>query len=350
MSRAFLFLIGFLVVGIGACAYSDRAGDEEFPVLTGEYLGQTPPGATAELFAPGIVSTGMYTRDVAMMPDGSEIYFGVTFGGLTAILVTKSAGGRWTEPEVAPFSADPTFMNLEPHISPDGQKFYFLSNRPPDGSALADDEIGGWTHQDIWVMDRTEDGWGEPYNLGPPVNSDAPEFFPSVTSDGTMYFTRGVEGTQQSTIYRSRLVDGRYQEPERLGPQVNSTAAQFNAFIAPDESYIIVPVFGREDSRGGTDYYIVFRSEDDTWSEPINMGDEVNHPRGGEWSPYVSPDGKYFFFMSSRRPPPSALPESLTFDYLKEMYVTAPNGNSAIYWIDAGFIEELRATAWETAP
>jgi len=293
----------------------------------------------------------MYTRDVAMMPDGSEIYFGVSFGGLSAILVTKSADGRWTEPEVVPFSADPRFMHLEPHIAPDGQRMFFLSNRPPDGSALAEDSIGNWGHQDIWAVDRVDGGWGEPYNLGPPVNTDENgEFFPSVTADGTLYFSRSVGETQQSYIYRSRWVEGQYQEPERLGPQVNSTAAQFNAFIAPDESYIIVPAFGREDSRGGTDYYIVFRSEDDTWSEPINMGDEVNHPRGGEWSPYVSPDSKYFFFMSSRRPPPSALPESLTFDYLKELYATPPNGNSAIYWIDAGFIEELRAAALEAGP
>jgi hypothetical protein len=40
------------------------------------------------------------------------------------------------------------------------------------------------------------------------------------------------------------------------------------------------------------------------------------------------------------------LAESLTFDYLKRAHVTAPNGNSSVYWIDAEFIEELRAEAW----
>ncbi len=316
-------------------------------MLTGEYLGQAPPGETAELFAPGIVSTGMYTRDIAMMPDGREIYFGVTFGGLSAILVTKLVEGRWSEPEVAPFSADPRIMNLEPHIAPDGGRMFFLSNRPPDGRALTDDEVGNWTYQDIWAVDRVAGAWGEPYNLGPPVNTDENgEFFPSATEDGTLYFSRSVGGTQESYIYRARLVDGQYREPERLGPQVNSTTAQFNAFIAPDESYIIVPVFGREDSRGGVDYYIVFRGDDDVWSEPLNMGDEINSAVGAEWSPYVSPDGRYFFFMASRRRPPSTLPDSLTFDYLKELHTTPPNGTSSIYWIDAGLIDVLKAEAW----
>jgi hypothetical protein len=326
-----------LVLALGCSPQSE----DSFPALSGEYLGQAPPGATPELFAPGIISTGIYTRDVAMTPDGNELYFGVTVGPFTEILVTRQVNGRWTRPEVAPFSANPSYMNLEPAISPDGGKFYFLSNRPADGSELPPEEVGSWTNQDIWVMDRTDRGWGEPYNLGAPVNSDAAEFFPSVTEDGTIYFTRQ-PNNQEGYIYRSRLVDGQYQEPERLGPEVNSTTLQFNAFIAPDESYLILSTIGRADSRGSADYYIVFRSEDDAWSEPVNMGDEINTPRGGEWSPYVSPDGKYFFFMSSRRRPPGTYPAQLTYDFLVEVYEGPQNGNANIYWVDASFIEDLR--------
>jgi Tol biopolymer transport system component len=317
----------------------------EFPVLTGPYLGQQPPGAEPVLFAPGIVSTGMYTRDVAMTPDGREIYFGVSVGGLSVIMQTRLEAEGWTRPEVAPFSANPDFMNLEPFVSPDGQKFYFLSTRPRDGGPMPTEDIGRWVNQDIWVMDRTAGGWGEPYNLGPPVNSDDEEYFPSVTRDGTIYFTRTPAGTRESYIYRARLVDGRYDEPERLGPEINSTASQFNAFIAPDESYLIVCVFGHEDSMGGTDYYIVFRDESDVWSRPINMGDAINTPRNGEFSPYVSPDGEYFFFMSTRPRPREQIPDRLTYDALSEIYEGPQNGNPDIYWVRARFIDELRVVA-----
>jgi hypothetical protein len=331
-----------------ACALSLATGcgpgydGESFPTLTGEYLGQTPPGGEAELFAPGIVSTGIYTRDIAMTPDGEEIYYGVMIGPFTAIMQTELENGRWTQPEVAPFSANPRFMNLEPHISPDGQRFFFLSNRPADGSALEPEQVGSWVNQDIWVMDRVVDGWGEPHNLGPPVNSSDAEYFPSVTREGTIYFSRQPSGSQESYIYRSRLVEGDYQEPEMLPPQVNSTAVQFNAFIAPDESYLIVSVVGRDDSVGNADYYIVFRDEDDRWSEPINMGDTINTPRGGEWSPFVTRDGRYFFFMSSRTRPPESFPETLTAESLWQAYTSPQNGNADMYWVDASFIDELR--------
>jgi hypothetical protein len=324
---------------------SDGAASEmpAFPALAGEYLGQAPPGRQVELFAPGIVSRGMHTRDVAMTPDGREIYFGTIVGGLAVIMQTRLEDGQWTRPEVAPFAANPAFLDLEPAISPDGEHFYFLSTRPPAGTEPDPAEFGRWVNQDIWVMDREGDIWGEPYNLGPPINSDAPEFFPSVTRDGTIYFTREEGETRASYIWRARRTeDGAgYAEPEKLGPRVNSTSAQYNAFIAPDESYLIVCTAGREDTRGGSDYYVVFRDDEDNWSEPINLGDEINTP-GGEWSPYVSPDGRYFFFMSTRPTERESLPAQMSLDAMKEIHNRSPNADAAIYWIDASVIEELR--------
>ncbi len=317
-----------------------EARSEQFYELTGDYLGQELPGLTPKLFAPGIVSTGLSERDMAITPDGNEIYYSGVVGAnhnFSAILVVKRVEGRWSKPEVAPFSGH--FMDLEPAISPDGQRFFFLSNRPLPG---AEEPLGG---EDIWVMERTAEGWGAPSNLGPPVNSAAPEFFPSVTRDGTLYFTRRGEGRSE-TIFRSRLVDGAYSEPEELGPEVNSGQTQFNAFIAPDESYLLVCVWGRDDSLGGVDYYVVFRSADDVWSEPINLGEGINMAEGTEWSPYVSPDGRYFFFMSSRATIQEGhSPERLDYEDMQRLHALPMNGNSDIWWVDAEVIARLRPEA-----
>jgi Tol biopolymer transport system component len=308
----------------------------------GPYLGQTPPGTTAELFAPGVVSTGMYTRDVAMTPDGSELYFGVLLGRFATILQTRLVDGVWTEPEVAPFARDARFFHLEPAISPDGRRFFFLSTRLPAGRAPAAEEIRAWTNQAIWVMDRVGEAWSEPYNLGPPVNTDGAEFFPSVTREGTLYFTRGDDEGTESYIHRARWVDGAYLEPERLGPEVNSTTSQFNAFISPDEDYLILCTGDRDDTLGGTDYYVVFRSGEDVWSEPINLGSAVNTPGAGEYSPYVSPDGRYLFFMSTRPMPEDRIPAELSRDFLVRYRAGPESGNAGIYWISTDVIEELR--------
>ncbi|HNX51279.1 MAG TPA: hypothetical protein PKL08_14010, partial [Thermoanaerobaculaceae bacterium] len=186
------------------------------PVPAGGYLGQTPPGRTPQLFAPGVVSTGLAERDLAITPDGSEIYFSVVGPNYaySTIMVVKRVEGRWGRPEPASFSGSPEHMDIEPAVSPDGKRLFFMSNRPSTP--------GAGKNEDIWVVDRTPAGWGEARNLGAPVCSSDPEFFPSVTRDGTLYFTRGAKGGRVEHIYRSRLVDGTYTEPERLPVEVNS--------------------------------------------------------------------------------------------------------------------------------
>jgi hypothetical protein len=330
--RVVLIIAIAVLVSCGSCPEEEGT----FPVLKGEYLGQEPPGEEAKLFAPGVISTGVYTRDVAMTPDGKEFYFSVVLGNYDyyAIMVTRLVDGEWTEPVVAPFSGK--YKDLEPAISPDGEKFFFFSHRPRAGEGEPKED------SDIWVMERSEDGWGEPHNLGPPVNTEISEYFPSVTSDGTLYFTRDGEN-RSSHIYRSQLVDGRYSEPEKLGPGVNSTAAQYNSYISPDESYLIYSAFGRKDSFGGSDYYISFRNDQGDWLGPINMGARVNSASPHEYSPYVTPDGRYFFFMASRSRFAVGFPATpLRYSKIREMHGEPQNGLPDIYWIDAGFIEDLR--------
>lgn len=304
----------------------------------GDYLGQAPPGPEPKLFAPGIVSTGMFERDIAITPDGNEIYFTVagTRYAYSAIVVVRRVKGKWTAPEVAPFSVDAGATNGEPCVAPDGSQLVFLSTRHHDGSTLL-------APNDLWVAKRTDDGWAAPVALGPPVNSDGSEYFPSLARDGTLYFTRQAKGERAHFIYRARLVDGRYTEPEKLPAQVNAAPQQFNAFVAPDQSYLIVPMAGRADSLGGTDYYVVFHNPDDTWTEPINLGPRINTEGDNEYSPYVSPDGKYFFFMSSRaRPTRELFLGPLTYRDLLRAWGEPGNGSADIYWVDASFITALR--------
>ncbi len=310
---------------------------ESFPVLKGPYMGQVPPGIEPELFAPGIISNGMANRDVAISPDGKEMYFGIHTPDFSysSILVTKEINGIWTKPEVLPFATNPKYMHLEPALSKDGNKLFFLSTMPNDGTNKPSDE-------DIWCVDRTEDGWGEPYNLGEPVNSKGHEFFPSLTDDNTIYFTRRDPGQREEFIYRSKFNNGKYETAEKLPKQVNCGKNRFNAFVAPDESYVIVPVVGMEDGLGGVDYYIVFRNKDDTWNEPINMGSKINSPTGANWSMYVTHNQEYIFYMATKELPEENLPETINYDFFSNLKDSPLNGNPDIFWVDAKIIEKLR--------
>ena len=260
--------------------------------------------------------------------------FGPAFT-FSTICFTKEVNGIWTEPEVASFAADSKYKYIEPCISHDGMKIFFASNKTNN------DSTSGKNDFDIWYAERNGNGWGEAKNLGNPVSTSSPEFFPSLTKEGTIYFTRENENGTNS-IMRSKFENGKYSEPEVLPEQINFGVDRFNAFIDPDEKYLIVSVFRAKNGFGATDYYIVFRNADDTWREPINMGDKIN-TAFNEYSPYVSPDGKYFFFMSMK--PNETLFSSdkkFTYDKLKTIHNSPGNGNAATYWIDARVIDELK--------
>ena len=356
-----VFIIACLALVSASCVKKEPAPQKRATSLTGlkgDYLGQTPPGATPQLFAPGVVSTGLYERDIAMAPDGNEIYFGVITAEDVTIAFTKRVNGVWTRPEIAPFSIDPAILNLEPHITPDGKQFLFLSTRPKEGQ----EKKRGWTYQDIWAADRKGDTWGEPYNLDraadkdTPVNTDAPEYYPSTTKDGSLYFTRDIteNGKSRSVILRSQAMAMVHSEgwfyaaPEILPPQVNAGDHQFNAFVDPGERYLIFCIANYKDNIGPCDYYVAFRNDEGAWTGPINMGNLINTPENTVGSPYVSPDGRYFFFASNRRKPSgspdgsdAAEPER-TYETIQKMAQQPQNGNSDVYWIDASFIETLR--------
>lgn len=303
----------------------------------GDYFGQIPPRDTAKLFAPNSISTGMNERDFAISADGNEIFFCREVGNFkyTTIFYTHRVNHYWTSPEVFEYCTNPKYKYIEPHVSIDGKKLFFISTIPIDSTFIGD--------EDIWVSTKIKGKWGKPQNLGFPVNTRSKEFFPSVTRNGTIYYTHLDPLVNEEFIYRSQFVNGAYQQPEKLGPNVNIGKARYNAYISPDESYIIIPAYGMADSFGGTDYYISFRNNFDNWSFPINMGSKINTANPKEWSASISSDGKYLFFMSARMDNNTL--NHFSTQSMQNFYNKPQNGNTDIYWISTSIIEELRLQA-----
>lgn len=306
-------------------------------VIRGDYFGQTAPGDTAKLFAPNTISSGMNERDFAISPDGNEIFFCREAGNFkyTTIFYTQRIDNIWTTPEVFEYCTNPSYKYIEPHISPDGQKLFFISTMPVD--SISDG------NEDIWISTKINGKWEKPKNPGLPLNTKSKEFFPSVTYDGTIYYTHLDTIANEEFIYRSQFVNGTYQQPEKLCSNVNIGRARYNAFVAADESYIIIPAFGMPDSYGGTDYYISFQDRPGTWSQPINMGAEINSTDPKEWSASISADGKYLFFMSARMHKDTL--NQLSHQSLQKFHNSPQNGNTDIYWISSSVIDTLRLQA-----
>ncbi|HEV2911863.1 MAG TPA: hypothetical protein VGX92_00985 [Pyrinomonadaceae bacterium] len=295
------------------------------------YASARPLGEPS-IFAEGTLCTGDYESHPAFTPDGRTVYFlknNPTFTFWT-IVVSRFQNGRWSTPEVAPFSGQ--YSDADPFITPDGNRFYFISNRPQTSTgagAKPKDDL------DIWIMEKTSNGWSEPKNAGAPLNSKGNEWYPTITATGTIYFGSDREGGKGRTdLYRSRLVNGRYEDAENLGETFNTQFNEFEPYVAPDESFLIFMCGGRADSRGGFDLYIS-HNRGGVWSTPLNLGDKINSS-GNELSPKISPDGQYFFWTSTRGFADVPLEKALTYAELSARLRAARNGLGDIYQIDIG--------------
>lgn len=287
-----------------------------FPGLTGDYLGQKPPGKKAELFAPGLLSTGVievfnetrcspkklvFSRVHPDSPRTNPVYY--------PELITELKKGKWTTPSLAPQFRSPNDPNLS--LTPDENIIYTALHRSQDGK-----KVSPWGFN-LWVGRKTVEGSYKLRMLKPPINTPKHDSWPSATRDGTIYFYSDREdGLGGCDIYRTRLKNGNYSEVENLGPPINTKSTENDPFIARDESYLVFHTAARG-GYGGGDLFVAFRKPDGSWSNPINLGKGVN-TSSEDNRPMLTSDGKYLFFV-------------------REIY-----GNFDVYWVSTKIIEEKK--------
>ena len=293
------------------------------------YFNQPVPLDTAIIFSSGIISDNYGNRDMAISPKGDEMFYTFQSGGgvINAIIYSKKVNGKWSSPEVAAFSG--IYSDLEPAFSPDGNVLYFSSNRPLTGNGKRKD-------YDIWFVKKEDGKWGEPQNMGSPVNSEKNEYYASVAKSGNIYFTREVEKRDED-IMICRFLNSQYQQAESLPDEVNSVGDEFNAFIDPDEQFIIFSAYGRDDDLGRGDLYISKKDAGGIWLKANNLGNKIN-TASIDYCPYITPDKKYFFFTSSRNSIKVPFTQKQNLQSLHTLLGSALNGADNIYWVPAAEI------------
>jgi len=277
--------------------------------LSGEYLGQKPPGVIPEIFAPGIISSDSTEGCSAFLDNGKLFIYNVFFNNKSSIFEMKLRDGIWSEPKLST-------LNSEAHdgdftVTPDGKTLFFSSMRPvKKGTEICE-------KSNIWFVKRKNNKWAEPQIIEHSINTERHESYPCVTNNNRLYFfSRNPTGFGKSDIYYSDYVEGKYGNPINLGNIINTAEHEWDPYIDPEEKYLIFCSM-KESSLGEDDLYISFRNSDSSWMKPVNMGNKINSPTS-ENRPCVSSDGKYFFFTSNK------------------------SGNRDIYWVSTKVIEELK--------
>ncbi|MFC1725009.1 TolB family protein [candidate division KSB1 bacterium] len=303
----FITILFFTTILILNCSKSTTSAqnNDDFPEITGQYLGQEPPGTTPVRFPPGVLlanNTWFWHGPLAFSPDGRELHFAkyIRSSDDIRLYFMKIENGRWTEPQTVPFNSE--YDGNNPLFSPDGNKLYYISNR---------------TEKYIFEVTKDGNNWSVPRRIDIPVpgNKSLGWQF-SIVNNGTIFFE--LWENNHPDIYFSTFDNGLYSTPENIGTSINTSLGEFALFVAPDEDYIIF-TSNRDGGYGRSDLYISFRMPDNTWGDPVNMGPDINSAID-EAAPYITPDGNYLFYFTER---------------------PGDNGYNP-YWVSTQIIEDLK--------
>jgi len=250
------------------------------PFATGPYLGQTPPGSTPQVFAPGLIcDTRPHQGEgwVSFSADGNTFCFYRDF----YVYITENTDQGWTRPEQI---KSVPYMVTSPCVSPDANSIYFIiTGKNPR-----------LKHLGLYRCDRTTHGWSEPQLLGPPLSSPVRETSCSIAANNNFYLCSNRKGWDgKSGIWVVPFVDNTWPRAKHLSidhPLGNDPG------IAPDESFMVFYSI-RPGAIPGTEtnLYITLRLPDGSWSKPRDMGPKIN-TRYHEFFARISPDKKYLFF------------------------------------------------------
>ncbi len=280
-------------------------------------------------FMPEIVKQFPDVRDIALSPNGGEAYFTIQSyaNEISAIVFVTLEDGTYSKPKVASFSG--RYGDMEPCFSADGLKLYFVSNRPNTMQETTE------SNYDIWYVERKSinEAWGAPVNMGFPVNTGDNEFYPNVAKSGNLYFTcdgRGSKG--KDDIFMCEFRNGKYLERESLSDSINSEGMEFNAFVAPDESYLIYTCYNKKGDFGSGDLYIS-RKEKGVWKKGMNLGSDFNTNKM-EYCPFVDTKNGVLYFTSRRNKVNTNFDSEQTLEELLGEMNRYENGQSRLYQIE----------------
>lgn len=183
-----------------------------------------------------------------------------------------------------------------PVVSANNRELYFTSRRDDSTARLRDPN--GKFYEDIYRSEKSAQGWSSATNIGQPVNSETHDATVSLSADGnTMIFYRTNRNLTGGDLYITYKKKGQWSEAEKLPEQINSNYQEACASLSPDGE-VLVFSSNRPGGYGGKDLYRVRKLPNGEWSLPKNLGPVINSPYD-EDAPHLDVDGQTLYFASN---------------------------------------------------
>jgi outer membrane protein OmpA-like peptidoglycan-associated protein len=190
---------------------------------------------------------------------------------------------------------------INPILSPDGKTLYFSRKNHPENIGGVNDK------EDIWYSEKDENGnWQLAKNMGPEFNNAGPNFISSMsaaTPDGqSVIMILGnkylPDGKMIAGVSVSNHENGKWTKPVAIEIENDyNYNEKANYFMSNSRKTLILSV-ERDDSRGSRDLYVSFLKPDSTWTEPVNLGDNIN-TASEESAPFLASDNETLYFASN---------------------------------------------------
>ena len=193
-------------------------------------------------------------------------------------------------------SINSPYDEISPRLSPDGKTLYFIRKRHPDNISDTDD---------IWVSEMQAGVWSNLRNIGKPLNNTGPNMVVSVSPDNNALLlmnTYNEDGTPKGDgISKSFRTANGWSMPVNQTIDNYYNDNKYSEICMSANQKVLVFTIERNDTHGERDLYVCFLKPDGTWTEPRNMGTDVN-TFADEGAPYLAPDDKTLYFSSSGWP------------------------------------------------
>lgn len=152
--------------------------------------------------------------------------------------------GKWSDFLPMPFNSNEYSVG-HASLSGDGKTMYFSS-----------DMRGGKGGVDIYSSTLNDNGeWTQPINMGDAINTEGDEMFPSVHTNGMLFFaSNGHPGLGGLDVFKSKLDKNEATEVENLGSPINSNKDDFS-FILNEEQTNGYFSSNRDGGKGEDDIY-----------------------------------------------------------------------------------------------
>lgn len=207
--------------------------------------------STPELLPSSINTKAKNESVVALSSDGKMLYFFRSGSGLQGNLYVTEMDdkGEWGKPQPMAEIINSKYRETHITMAPDGNSFYFTSDRP-----------GGYGGLDIYTIQKQPDGqWGEPVLLPEEVNSPKDDEYPFVHPNGSvLYFcSKGHESLGGYDVFFSHINgDGTYSQAESMCTPLNTPDNDICYSLSCDGKTAYITGI-REDTHGEYDLYEV---------------------------------------------------------------------------------------------